>query len=156
MAPKLLTQTLLTIVCVAIVIISSCQKDGTAVQPLKPKASVDSIALNLLAGIWILNKIEYPKTATDWELANDAFNYLTMTLNGNHTVVFSDNSTITNTGTWSLSKDDSLITLSYGGDMETDTVRFVNPSTLQLTVPKQMSHNIQLYAYYRETYLLRK
>jgi hypothetical protein len=143
--------------CIALACIITaylCKKDGSK-QPSKLK-SIDSTELRLSAGVWVLHLVEYPKTATTWAVAYDSFNFSTLTLHSDHTLEFADNNTVTNTGTWKLSKDVKLLSLTYAGQTEVDTLGAVSATTLQLTIPKQISVNINFYEYYRDTYVLRK
>ena len=151
---RLLTLCLWCIAVTTIITAYSCKKDGSK-QPSKLK-DADSTELRLSAGVWVLHLVEYPKTSTTWATAYDSFNFSTLTLYGDHTLAFADNGTVINTGAWNLSKDVRLLTLTYDGQTEVDTLGLVNASTLQLTIPKQMSYKLNLYGYYRDTYLLKK
>jgi hypothetical protein len=151
--------TMVIVALTALCALAACTKDGlTKDTPKKTTIDSTSVALALTAGIWVLNKVEYPKTATSWAVAYDSgsLGFSTLSMHSDHTLAFASHNVVTNTGTWSLSKDKPLLTLSYAGQTEVDTLGAVNATTLQLTIPKQISVNINFYEYYRDTYVLRK
>ena len=144
----------------ALCALAACKKDGSSKDTSKKDPTIDStsVALALTSGVWALNKVEYPKTSTTWATAYDSgsLGFSTLTMHSDHTLAFASSNVVTNTGTWNLSKDVKLLKLTYAGQTEVDTLGAVNSMTLQLTVPKQISVNINLYEYYRDTYILKK
>jgi hypothetical protein len=153
----------LTLTCVllfslfVLVMDSSCNKEHvikmTNTDTTK-KANVDSTAY-YISGIWILNKTEAPKDTSTWIVISDAgsLDYDTLTLGADSTVTNADNNNVTATGTWRLSANHALITLTYPKRTETDTISVVNAKMLQLIRPWQVVVYNTLYNYSRDTYL---
>jgi len=141
----------------ALCALAACKKDGSSKGTPTKEPAIDSttVAIALTAGVWALQKVEYPQTSRTWATAYDSFSS-TLTLHGDRTLAFASANVVINAGTWKLSRDAKLLTLTYAGQTDVDTLGMLNSTTLQLTVPRQISVYGNFYGYYRDTYILEK
>ncbi|MGN6396881.1 MAG: hypothetical protein ACTHMI_15025 [Mucilaginibacter sp.] len=140
----------------ATIAVCACTKDGGhAKYPIRrDKPAADSTSAYLTSETWMLHRTEYPTGPGTWGLISDAFDYNATVFDPAGTFTISNGYAVTVSGTWALSG--RILSLTYDGSTERDTVDEVGPSALKLVIPKQVSAWGKFYDHYRVWYIAKR